>query len=88
MSDPVFRQRFACYPVGMESEMPFAGGMTKLRCAKCGRSFRKEVVYGYPGPELLEQAGRGEVVLGGCGIGDPIDPWWCDDCEPVSIEDR
>ena len=62
--------------------------MALLRCAKCGRSVRKPVVYGYPGPEAMEQARRGEVVLGGCELGEPVDPWWCDDCRPVSPEER
>ena len=57
--------------------------MALLRCAKCGRHVRKKVVYGYPCPELMEQARRGEVVLGGCEVGEPIDPWWCDHCRPA-----
>ena len=48
---------------------------------------RKEVVYGYPSPELLEQAQRGEAVLAGCGVGEPLGPWWCEACEPT-LEDR
>ena len=62
--------------------------MALLRCAKCGRRVRKPVVYGYPDPETMRQAERGEVVLGGCEIGEAVDPWCCEACEPVSPQER
>jgi hypothetical protein len=62
------------------------GGWQTLRCAKCGRTERKLVVFGYPSPELLERARRGELVLGGCEIPGPTPTWWCDACEP-SLEE-
>ena len=61
--------------------------MALLRCVKCGKTERKPVLYGYPSPEAIEKARRGEILLGGCEIGGPPDPWWCDDCEPDSLEE-
>jgi len=35
------------------------------------------IVYGYPGPELFEQAEKGLVKLGGCCV-EPDNPeWYC-----------
>ena len=39
------------------------------RCPRCGRP-GVPIVYGLPGPELMEAAERGEVALGGCVIPD------------------
>lgn len=55
--------------------------MSKLRCSKCGVVRSRRVVYGYPGPELIEAAKRGEVVLGGCNVGEPVRVWFCEDCD-------
>jgi hypothetical protein len=52
--------------------------MARPECARCGKRASKPVVYGYPSPELMEQAKRGEVILGGCVIGIP---WLCDQCK-------
>lgn len=55
--------------------------MPLLTCAHCGRRVSKLVVYGYPEPETLERARRGEVVLGGCVLpAEPITNWVCDLC--------
>jgi hypothetical protein len=37
----------------------------------------RPLVYGMPGPDLAETARRGEVVLGGCVIGDDMDLGSC-----------
>ena len=63
------------------------GGWHTLRCEKCGRKERKEVVYGLPDAELMERGARGEVVLAGCCVGEPLRPWWCEACEPT-LEER
>ena len=43
-------------------------------CPKCGHSdLVVPIVYGYPTNEAMEAAERGEVILGGCEVGD-IDP--------------
>lgn len=39
-----------------------------LRCPRCGSTDTARIVYGYPGPEMLAAAERGEIVLGGCSI--------------------
>ena len=48
-----------------------------VTCPICGAP-AVEIAYGYPGPELFDAAGRGEVVLGGC-IVDAAYPTHC--CE-------
>lgn len=37
-------------------------------CPDCGSTEVVPVVFGLPGPELLERARRGEVALGGCMV--------------------
>lgn len=55
--------------------------MAILTCVRCGRRARRRVVYGYPGPELIELAKAGKVVLGGCCLPPtPIENWLCDRC--------
>lgn len=54
--------------------------MPLLTCIECGKQQRKRVAYGYPEPEIIEQAQRGEVVLGGCCPGVPVAGWLCDEC--------
>jgi hypothetical protein len=47
------------------------------KCSACGASDVIPILYGYPGPQMGEQAERGEIELGGCcisGLGD--DPAW------------
>jgi hypothetical protein len=38
------------------------------------------IVYGYPGLDLFEAEQRGELVLGGCLIGDESPEFQCRDC--------
>jgi hypothetical protein len=40
-------------------------GGSEASCVLCDRPV-VPIVYGMPGPELFEQAERGDVVLGGC----------------------
>ncbi len=37
-------------------------------CTMCGSMDTIPIVYGYPGPEMMEEAQRGEVILGGCCV--------------------
>lgn len=49
-------------------------------CPRCGNELLP-IVYGMPGPEMLEKAERGEIYLGGCVI-TPDDPkYYCDACD-------
>lgn len=43
--------------------------MTTARCPNCGER-PTPIAYGLPGPDLIDAAQRGRVVLGGCVIGD------------------
>lgn len=38
------------------------------------------IEYGYPGPELMEAADKGEVILGGCEVEKGNPNWQCADC--------
>jgi transcription elongation factor Elf1 len=44
-------------------------GSDRFVCPQCGSQDVVPIVYGLPGPELMEAAARGEVMLGGCVLG-------------------
>lgn len=51
----------------MEVILPEVGfSKKKKRCPKCGSRETVRIVYGFPAPELVEEAQRGKVELGGC----------------------
>ena len=35
-------------------------------CPQCGSDRVRRLAYGYPGGSMIEQASRGEIILGGC----------------------
>lgn len=39
------------------------------------------IVYGYPGPGLMEKYEKGEVMLGGCIVTGKDPKWYCRICE-------
>lgn len=49
-------------------------------CPHCGGERVVEIVYGMPGPDLVERSERGEVVLGGCLINFENPTHRCRDC--------
>jgi predicted RNA-binding Zn-ribbon protein involved in translation (DUF1610 family) len=49
-------------------------------CPSCGEDEVLRIQYGYPSPELIEDARRGEVELGGCCISDENPVWRCRTC--------
>lgn len=51
------------------------------RCPECGSRRIVDILYGYPALELLEAAGREEIVLGGCVIDDDMPQWQCVACD-------
>lgn len=38
------------------------------------------IVYSYPGPELLDRAAKGEIVLGGCIVEEGMPTRCCKKC--------
>ncbi|MBI5434146.1 MAG: hypothetical protein HZA52_15035 [Planctomycetes bacterium] len=50
------------------------------RCPKCGEAEIVRIAYGLPSPELVEEAQRGEVALGGCCIDDDSPEFRCKQC--------
>ena len=39
------------------------------------------ILYGYPAPETLHEAEKGEIALGGCCITGDDPKWKCMECE-------
>ena len=50
------------------------------KCPSCGSNKVVPILYGMPGPELIEAYQKGEVELGGCVIGDNDPEWRCKVC--------
>jgi hypothetical protein len=49
-------------------------------CPACGATDVVPIVYGYPSPELTAESLRGEVVLGGCLVGEESPEYECRAC--------
>ena len=56
----------------------------KKRCPTCGEKL-VPVIYGYPDSEAFEEADRGEVVLGGCMVGDFDPATACPKCDAAVL---
>ena len=52
-----------------------------MKCPKC----KAEVVWGLPGPELIEKAERSEVMLAGCVIEEQN---YCPRCGALVFENK
>ncbi len=50
-------------------------------CPSCDSKNVAPIAFGYPGPEMMEEAQRGKIVLGGCCVTDDDPEWHCKDCE-------
>jgi hypothetical protein len=75
MTSPVTKAR---YPSTIH-ESPTPEGI-RARCPECGEDTLRPIAYGLPSLELMEAAGRGEVVLGGCVITPHAPAWACTRC--------
>lgn len=42
-------------------------------CPRCGEIAVVSIVRGMPGGDLVARARRGEIILGGCVVSDPLD---------------
>lgn len=61
-------------------EVMSLGSRKRPICPRCGSKDVLRIVYGLPGPELMERAEKGLVKLGGCCV-DGNDPeWYCRKC--------
>ena len=49
------------------------------KCPKCGGK-AVPICYGYPPVELMKEAEKGNVVLGGCIVGGNDPKWSCKKC--------
>ena len=53
---------------------------TATRCPRCGSEDVLPIVYGYPGPDLVEESIAGKVKLGGCLVGPDSPEFHCEAC--------
>jgi ribA/ribD-fused uncharacterized protein len=56
-------------------------------CPKCSSIRIVPIIYGLPRPELIERAGRGEIVLGGCLVFESAPNRSCVSCHYQWLED-
>ena len=61
--------------------------MSAPRCDYCGKSPAVHIVRGMPSPEMIEQAERGEIVLGGCVVERGQPEWTCRECAAAEDDD-
>jgi hypothetical protein len=52
----------------------------KKKCPNCGKQTGVRLLYGLPGGEMIEQAERGEIILGGCCLAGADPDWKCTSC--------
>ena len=51
------------------------------KCPKCDSTNIVPIVYGYPGPKMIQDSDEGKVRLGGCSIELDSFDRYCNDCE-------
>ena len=51
------------------------------KCPKCDSTDIVPIIYGYPGPELMEDSALRKVEIGGCVIEEDAPDRHCNDCE-------
>lgn len=52
----------------------------KKACPKCGSMDVVPILYGYPGPEMMEMANKGKIELGGCCVSNDDPQTLCKVC--------
>jgi hypothetical protein len=57
-------------------------------CPQCGAAEVVPIIYGFPGPQLVEEAERGEVALGECRVSDDDPKWCCQQCDYSGLDIR
>lgn len=50
-------------------------------CPSCNSERVVPIVFGYPGPAMLDQMEAGKIMLGGCLVDEDNPEWHCKDCE-------
>ena len=52
------------------------------QCPECfSKKSIAKIQYGYPGVEMIEQAEKEEIILGGCSVTDDDPDYHCNNCE-------
>lgn len=75
-----FGEREGYNPYDPDIYEPYAD--IRLTCPMCGKwDMVLAIQYGYPGPELMEAAEKGKIMLGGCCVSDDDPSFYCKRCE-------
>jgi hypothetical protein len=71
----------------MTDKKPQGTGITPKRrkrgCPRCGSLDVVPILYGYPGPEMMDMANKREIELGGCCVTDRDPRKHCKACGEV-----
>lgn len=62
--------------------------MAQVLCPRCNEQLGVPIAHGMPGPDMVESASRGEVVLGGCCIDTDSPTHRCKACGHEWIAER
>ena len=71
----------------MGEMLPVTEERTKPICPNCHATDLVPIHYGYPSPEMFEQAGLGKIELGGCVIFGDDPEWTCRKCGTKVLSD-
>jgi hypothetical protein len=63
-----------------------ASAIRSANCPKCHGHNVVRIQYGYPTPDVLEAAQRGELVIGGCVVRHDMPRQACRDCDTQYFE--
>lgn len=59
---------------------PGGAALNPPACPRCTAGKVVPIAYGLPGPEMMAEAERGDIVLGGCCIEEYQPIWHCQGC--------
>jgi len=51
------------------------------KCPECQSDNIAAIEFGFPGPEMIEDLDKGDIVLGGYCVTENDPEWHCKDCE-------
>ena len=65
----------------MEDEQLHFSRRKPAKCPACGSLRVARIVYGFPGPQMIQDVESGRIALGGCCVSDFDPAWQCLECK-------